>query len=232
MHLNTHARFQTNDGWLRKLPAELLLAVAKRLLHESKELPDRLNQNPDNSTRPPTSQPPWAETGGSEEQSGGADERGPADSVAAAAAESSAEETAQTPPHRPMASSHRIGRLRRLCEAQQMDEHSVLPSVVREFIYDRSVILRPVAEPHLQLFQQPCGPGAAAPRDFAHHQPRHTLCRGVPCLRFPRKSPGKRSPPQSIRLAVPSAPSSPPLAKLLDPPAPRHPRHPCKWAGE
>ena len=32
-----------------------------------------------------------------------------------------------------------------------MDDHSVLRSVVREFLYDWNVILRPVAEPHLPL---------------------------------------------------------------------------------
>jgi len=40
-----------NDGWLKKLPAELLLEVSKRLLHDVKELQDRLNQNPGNSSR-------------------------------------------------------------------------------------------------------------------------------------------------------------------------------------
>jgi len=74
-----------------------LLEVSKRLLHDVKELQDRLNQNPDNSSRPPTSQPPWAKTGGSEEQNGAADERGSAD-VAAETAGSSTEETEQAPP--------------------------------------------------------------------------------------------------------------------------------------
>ena len=48
-----------NDEWLKKLPAERLLEVSKRLLDDVKELHDRLNQNPDNSSRPPTSQAPW-----------------------------------------------------------------------------------------------------------------------------------------------------------------------------
>ena len=74
MHLSKHDLFQMNDEWLKKLPAELLLEVSKRLLHDVKELQDRLNQNPDNSSRPPTSQAPWAKKGGSEEQSGAAAE--------------------------------------------------------------------------------------------------------------------------------------------------------------
>jgi transposase len=59
MHLRKHDLLQMNDEWLKRLPAELLLEVSKRLLDDVKELPDRLNQNPDNSSRPPTSQAPW-----------------------------------------------------------------------------------------------------------------------------------------------------------------------------
>jgi transposase len=44
-----------------------------------------------------------------------------------------------------------IARLRHLCETHRMDAHPALRSVVREFLYDWDVILRPVAEPHLPL---------------------------------------------------------------------------------
>jgi hypothetical protein len=44
-----------------------------------------------------------------------------------------------------------VEHLRQLCEANQMDDHPVLRSVVREFLHDWKVILRPVAEPHLPL---------------------------------------------------------------------------------
>ncbi len=60
MHLRKHDLLQMDDEWLNRLPAELLLEVSKRLLHDVKELQDRLNQNPENSSRPPTSQAPWA----------------------------------------------------------------------------------------------------------------------------------------------------------------------------
>jgi hypothetical protein len=53
MRLSKHDLFQTDDDWLKKLPAELLLEVSKRLLHDVKELHNRLNQNPGNSSRPP-----------------------------------------------------------------------------------------------------------------------------------------------------------------------------------
>jgi transposase len=56
MRLSKHDLFQMDDEWLKKLPAELLLEVSKRLLHDVKELQDRLNRNPTNSSRPPTSQ--------------------------------------------------------------------------------------------------------------------------------------------------------------------------------
>ena len=70
MHLCKHDLFQMNDEWLKKLPAELLLEVSKRLLHDVKELQDRLNQNPDNSSCPPTSQAPWANKSGAADEGG------------------------------------------------------------------------------------------------------------------------------------------------------------------
>ncbi|WP_287670519.1 transposase [Accumulibacter sp.] len=68
-----------------------------------------------------------------------------------------------------------------------MDDHSVLSSVVREFLYDWNVILRPVAEPHLPLSNN------AAEQALRHwvisryisHGTRSE--EGVPCLRFPRQ---------------------------------------------
>ncbi len=59
MHLRKHDLLQMDDEWLKKLPAELLLEVSKRLLHDVKELQNRLNQSPTNSSRPPTSRAPW-----------------------------------------------------------------------------------------------------------------------------------------------------------------------------
>jgi hypothetical protein len=44
-----------------------------------------------------------------------------------------------------------IARLQKWFEAHQMDDHPALRSVVREFLYDWKVILRPLAEPHLPL---------------------------------------------------------------------------------
>ena len=51
----------------------------------------------------------------------------------------------------PVRHASEVERLRYLCEVHQMDDHSLLRSIVREFLYDWNVILRPVAEPHLPL---------------------------------------------------------------------------------
>ena len=113
MHLSKHDLLQMNDEWLKKLPAELLLEVSKRLLHDVKELQDRLNQNPDNSSRPPTSEAPWAKTADSEEQSGAADESDTADAAAARATGSATEETEQALPVDGQRSSTKKGSGRR-----------------------------------------------------------------------------------------------------------------------
>jgi transposase len=44
-----------------------------------------------------------------------------------------------------------VERLRHLCEVHQTDQHPALRSVVREFLYDWKVIIRPLAEPLLPL---------------------------------------------------------------------------------
>lgn len=59
MHLSKHDLQQMDEDWLKSLPPALLLEVSKRLLADVKTLQDRLNQNPSNSSRPPSSQAPW-----------------------------------------------------------------------------------------------------------------------------------------------------------------------------
>jgi len=82
MHLSKHDLFQMDDEWLKKLPAELLLEVSKRLLHDVKELQDRLNQSPANSSRPPTSQAPWENLGDPAQEKGASTETRAADAAA------------------------------------------------------------------------------------------------------------------------------------------------------
>ncbi|HYO87251.1 MAG TPA: IS66 family transposase [Candidatus Limnocylindrales bacterium] len=85
-----------DDEWLKKLPAELLLEVSKRLLHDVKELQDRLNQNPANSSRPPSSQAPWENLGEPAQEKGASTEASAADAAADAVGDSTQETEATT----------------------------------------------------------------------------------------------------------------------------------------
>ena len=59
MHLSDHDLRQMDEDWLEKLPEEMLRQVSTRILKDLKEARDRLNQTPDNSSRPPSSRAPW-----------------------------------------------------------------------------------------------------------------------------------------------------------------------------
>jgi hypothetical protein len=65
MHLSDHSLRQIDDAYVRSLDAEALRELLLRLLADLKEARDRLNQGPENSSRPPSSRAPW------ERQSGG-----------------------------------------------------------------------------------------------------------------------------------------------------------------
>jgi transposase len=66
MHLSDHDLRQMDEGWLENLPEGKLRQVSARILQDLKEARDRLNQTPDNSSRPPSSRVPW-EKGHTEE---------------------------------------------------------------------------------------------------------------------------------------------------------------------
>ena len=93
MRLSKHDLFQMDDEWLKKLPAELLLEVSKRLLHDVKELQDRLNQNPANSSRPPSTKAPWEKA-----REPAVENEAPVEGGAAETAASSAPAPETTPP--------------------------------------------------------------------------------------------------------------------------------------
>lgn len=59
MHLSDHDLRQMDEGWLENLPEDKLRQVSTRILQDLKEARDRLNQTPDNSSRPPSSRAPW-----------------------------------------------------------------------------------------------------------------------------------------------------------------------------
>jgi hypothetical protein len=62
MNLNQHDLRQMDEDYLRKCEEKgCLLEVSQKLLQDVKELTDRLNQNPSNSSRPSGSQAPWEE---------------------------------------------------------------------------------------------------------------------------------------------------------------------------
>jgi transposase len=98
MRLSKHDLFQMDDEWLKKLPAELLLEVSKRLLHDVKELQDRLNRNPTNSSCPPTSQAPWEKAGDAAKDKETPAESGTADATATDTVGDLPKETAGTSP--------------------------------------------------------------------------------------------------------------------------------------
>jgi hypothetical protein len=48
-----------DEAWLEGLPETVARAVLRRVVDDLKEARDRLNQNSENSSRPPGSRPPW-----------------------------------------------------------------------------------------------------------------------------------------------------------------------------
>jgi transposase len=61
MQLSDHDLKQLDDAYLGRLPTESLRGLSLKLLADLKEARERLNQNPSNSSRPPSSQGPLGE---------------------------------------------------------------------------------------------------------------------------------------------------------------------------
>lgn len=59
MKLSQHDLQQLDDDALRRLPEEALRTLSSTLLADLKEARERLQQNPTNSSRPPSSRAPW-----------------------------------------------------------------------------------------------------------------------------------------------------------------------------
>lgn len=59
MHLSDHDLRQMDEEWLARLPEERLRPALQRALEDLREARDRLNQTPENSSRPPSSRAPW-----------------------------------------------------------------------------------------------------------------------------------------------------------------------------
>jgi transposase len=61
MRLSDHDLRQIDEAYLEGLSAEALREVSKRLCQDLKEARERLNQTPENSSRPPSTRAPWTE---------------------------------------------------------------------------------------------------------------------------------------------------------------------------
>ncbi len=80
MQLSDHDLKQLDEEYLRSLSAEPLRTLSSKLLSDLKEAHDRLNQNPSNSSRPPSSRAPW-EKGEEPTQDDGEDDDAPQDTA-------------------------------------------------------------------------------------------------------------------------------------------------------
>src|SRR5512139_38173 len=67
MHLSDHSLRQIDDAYRQSLDAAALRGRSLRLLADLKEARDRLNQGPENSSRPPSSRAPWERQRGERE---------------------------------------------------------------------------------------------------------------------------------------------------------------------
>lgn len=75
MHLSRHDLVQLDDAYLGGLDEASLRALSARLVADLKEAHERLEQNPSNSSRPPSSRAPWEAAASDEAPSGPVAER-------------------------------------------------------------------------------------------------------------------------------------------------------------
>ena len=73
MHLSQHSLRQLDQAYLDSLGEAEVRALSGKLLDDLKEALDRLNQGPDNSSRPPSSRAPWDRPGDGLESDAAAD---------------------------------------------------------------------------------------------------------------------------------------------------------------
>ncbi len=73
MHLSEHSLRPLDRAYLDALDEAALRGLSAKLLDDLKEARDRLNQGPENSSRPPSSRAPWDRPGGGRESEAEAD---------------------------------------------------------------------------------------------------------------------------------------------------------------
>ncbi len=62
MDLSAHDLQQIDKDYIDSLPMSSLVQLCQKLSTDLKEAHDRLNQNPQNSSKPPSSEPPWSKS--------------------------------------------------------------------------------------------------------------------------------------------------------------------------
>ncbi len=77
MQLSEHDLKQLDEETIRSLQAETLQTLSVKLLADLKEARDRLNQSPDNSSRPPSTRAPWEGSGSEPPEDDEAEDREP-----------------------------------------------------------------------------------------------------------------------------------------------------------
>ena len=73
MHLSEHSLRQLDHAYLDALDEAALRGLSAKLLDDLQEAWDRLNQGPENSSRPPSRRAPWERKGGAPELDAEAD---------------------------------------------------------------------------------------------------------------------------------------------------------------
>lgn len=76
MQFSDHDLRQLDEAYLRSLSVEPLRTLSSKLLSDLKEAHDRLNQNPSNSSRPPSTRAPWEKSAESSEDDAAGDDAG------------------------------------------------------------------------------------------------------------------------------------------------------------
>lgn len=115
MHLSDHSLSQLDEAYVQSLDEGRLRGLSLRLLEDLKEARERLQQNPTNSSRPPSSRAPWERPGAGHEEPRDDAETNPARNPDPAdeASASPAEEPSDRPPtqtHQPKPPQRKPGK--------------------------------------------------------------------------------------------------------------------------
>jgi len=97
-NLSDHDLKQMDPAWQQRQPEPTVRGLLERALDDLRQARDRLNQNPTNSSRPPTSMEPWRRGGAAEPEAAAvADDSEPAEPAQAASPEGEGEPAAKAP---------------------------------------------------------------------------------------------------------------------------------------